>query len=348
MANLKQPKTDSELKGMKIASLRDEYLNLADDYNSIIDNKVIYCPKCGKWLSSSNFYMNKNNADNIEHWGCKKCIIQAGTDYNKRTGEYKDNKEKAKHILMLLDLPFIEKTYDDQVQSMIDGLNEKNRSTGFQQYFVMISSLPQYRNLKWENSEFIDTDDAVSNNSKRKPRREVIKIFGSGYSNEDYLYLQDQYDEWKARTQVDSKSQETYIIEICCQLLDIRKARQAGKDVNKLTDALSKLMGDANLQPKQNVNNAATDSLTFGQLIEKWELEDPIPEPDEEFKDVNKIGQLVDIFFKGHLAKMMGLKNGLSAQYDDFMKKYTVTKPEYEDEEGSEAIFNSLFGKEIE
>ena len=49
--------------------------------------------------------------------------------------------------------------------------------------------------------------------------------------------------------------------------------------------------------------------MTFGQLIDKWEQEKPIPEPDEEFKDVDKIGLYIDVFFKGHLSKMMGLKN---------------------------------------
>ena len=45
----------------------------------------------------------------------------------------------------------------------------------------------------------------------------------------------------------------------------------------------------------------------FGTLIDKWENTRPIPEIDEELKDVDNIGVYLDVFFKGHLAKMMGM-----------------------------------------
>ena len=41
---------------------------------------------------------------------------------------------------------------------------------------------------------------------------------------------------------------------------------------------------------------------------------------------------------------MMGMKNGLSRLYDKYMKKYTVTKPEYEEDDDSEALFDAIFG----
>ena len=56
---------------------------------------------------------------------------------------------------------------------------------------------------------------------------------------------------------------------------------------------------------------------------------------------------LVDTFFKGHLAKMMGLKNGYSALYDSYMDKYRAKKKTYEEEENSEALFDQIFGGQI-
>jgi len=79
-------------------------------------------------------------------------------------------------------------------------------------------------------------------------------------------------------------------------------------------------------------------------LINKWENTRPLPEIDEELKDIDKIGWYIDVFFKGHLSKMMGLKNGLSNMYTKFMKKYSVEKPEYNDEENSEILFDAIFG----
>ena len=41
---------------------------------------------------------------------------------------------------------------------------------------------------------------------------------------------------------------------------------------------------------------------------------------------------------------LLGLKNGLSRLYSKFMKKYTVEKPEYKDDETNEALFDAIFG----
>jgi len=111
-------------------------------------------------------------------------------------------------------------------------------------------------------------------------------------------------------------------------------------------------MTSLQIKPSQTNSNALTEAKTFGQLIEKWEDEydggKPIPEPDEEFKDPDNMGILVDVFMKGHLAKMMGLKNGFSRLYDKYMSKYTVKQPEYNEDSDSEAIFEQIFGKEDE
>lgn len=111
-------------------------------------------------------------------------------------------------------------------------------------------------------------------------------------------------------------------------------------------------MSSLQIKPSQTNSNALTEAKTFGQLIEKWEDEwdggKPIPEPDEDFKDPDHMITLVDTFFKGHLAKMMGLKNGFSRLYDKYMKKYTVSQPQYDEDTDSEAIFEQIFGKEDE
>lgn len=345
MANLRMPKTEDELKHLTVANTKKAYVTLAEDYEKIIDNKICYCPRCGNWLASSNFYRNDKNADNLEHWGCKKDIVLGGCDYNKNTDTLTDNKTKAKYMCRVLDWVFIEKIYDDQVQASIDALGEKNRSTGWQQYIVMIQSLPNWKGKTWTDSEFLNSDDSVDSN--RKPREEIVKLFGRGFTNEDYLYLQDQYDEWKERTQVDSKSQETYIVRICFKLLDIWKAQRSGRDTEKLDKSLNDLMASANLQPRQNVSNASTDSLTFGQMIEKWEMERPIPEPLDEFKDPDGIGKFLRVWFKGALMRALGLDGGYAQEYDDYIEKYSVQKPTSIDDEDSieDDEIDKIFGK---
>ena len=291
------------------------------------------------------FYSSDVSADHLEHYACKECILDECTDYDKKTGIRTDNREKTIETFKRLNWYFDEGIYNDQLQSLSEQTGEKVRSTAVQQWIVICRSLNDYKNKTFKDSVFLDSDDeSIQLASKRKPRKEIIKLFGSGFTTEDYLYLQDQYDDWCARTEVDGKSQQTYIIRICFKLLDIYKAQKSGKDTEKLDKSLNDLLLAANLQPRQNVGNASTDSLTFSQLISKWELERPIPTPDPELCDVSGIGKKIRVWFGGWLANAIGLDVPQSQEYLDEVNKYTVTKPSIEEKEGSSAIYQKMYG----
>ena len=350
MAKLIQPLSEQELKQSTLVSLRKDYGKLSNFYQRIINGELTLCPICGQWKSTKiNFYQSDASPDGVEHYGCRECILNNCTDYDKSSDVRIDNKEKTIETFKRLDWYFDEKVYNDQLKILADGVGEKVRGTAAQQWIVMRASLNDYRLKKFADSVFLDEDEqTLQLTSKRTPRKEIIKIFGSGFTSEDYLYLQDQYDDWCARTEVNSKSQQTYIIQICFKQLEIWKAQKVGKDTDKLVKSLNDLMNGANLQPRQNVDNAATDSLTFGQLIEKWELEKPIPTPSEEFQDCDNIGQYLRVFFTGWLAKAVGLKNSLSQECEEYIEQYKVSKPEFQEEGSSNDIYSTLFGNDGE
>ena len=186
-------------------------------------------------------------------------------------------------------------------------------------------------------TEFIDKLDVP---------QETIDFFGNGFFKEDYEYLQKEYNDWIARHECKTKAQEEVFKRLCFKQLEILKATRAGENTKDLDATFQNLLQTANLQPRQTSGDATADNQTFGTLINKWENERPLPEIDEELKDVDKIGFYIDVFFKGHLAKTVGIKNGLSNLYTKFMKKYTVEKPEYQqDDEGNEALFDVVFGE---
>lgn len=349
MAYLPMPKTEEEIKKCSLSNLRKTYLDLATYYNKIMDNDIIVCPSCGEPVSKNNFYADKRYSIGVFPQ-CKKCILAEVEQRKSKNDKPNETKESVKKMLQKMDLPYIDSLYVSLCKTVEEGVNEKNKTSAFIAYMPPIKSLPQYRDKTYADSEFgTEDDDSIDetfSSTKRKPRREMKRLFGYGYSTDEYLFLQDQYDDWRERTQVDSKSQEVYIVRICSKLLDISKAQKEGKDTSKLDDSLNKLMDAAQLQPKQNVGNAATDSLTFGQLIEKWELEEPIPEPDPEFKDVDGIGKYIRVWFMGCLAKAVGLNNQYSQEYDEYIKQYKVTKPEGVDEETSDTIYEKLFGRD--
>ena len=348
MAKILEPISDEELRRITVANLREEYKKLAKIYRKIINGELAYCDHCGEWKSTTTgFYASKTSADGVEHYACRECILDECTDYDKKTKIRTDNREKTIATLKKLNWYFDEKVYNDQLKIIADGTGEKVRGTAAQQWIVLCRSLKQYSDKDFSMSEFINTDDeTLELSSNRKPRKEIIKLFGNGFTLDDYLYLQDQYDDWCARTEVDSKSQQTYIIQICFKQLEIWKAQKTGKDTDKLVKSLNDLMNGASLQPRQNVGNAATDSLTFSQLIAKWELEKPVPTPDPELCDVSGIGKKIRVWFGGWLANALGLDVPQTQEYLDEVAKYTVTKPDIEEKEGSSAIYAKMYGSE--
>lgn len=343
MARLKQPKTEQEIKSLGVSGVRKEYNELARDYNRIIDGNIYYCHQCNSFKSQEGFYNDKSYSSGLFPT-CKECLLDQATDYDKKEKKHIDNRDKTIMVFQKMNLPFYDSLYKSSLKQVQDRIGEKNRSTAYQHMLTQVKSLSQYIGKSWSDSEFESDEETVEFENKRKARREIKKMFGSGFTESDYVYLQDQYDDFKVRTQVDSKSQEIYVMQICLSLLDIDKDRKSGKDVTNKLKSLDSLMNSSNMQPKQNVSNAATDSLTFSQLIAKWEVEKPIPEPDPELSDVSEIGKKIRVWFGGWLANALGLNTPQSQEYIEEIEKYTVSKPTVEEQEGNSAIYNKVFG----
>ena len=185
-------------------------------------------------------------------------------------------------------------------------------------------------------------------NNHAKAKLKTVNFFGTGFTDDDYIYLQEQYTDWTTRCECKTKTQEEVFKRICFKQLEILKATRDGRDTKDLDKTLQDDMDTAGIKPKQNNADALSEAQTFGTLLAKWETEKPLPEIDKELEDVDKIGLYIDVFFRGHLAKMMGLKNGLSNLYNKFIKKYTVEKPEYDGDEDNEALFDAIFGNSTE
>ena len=354
-ANLRQAKTQDEIKKLTVNNVKKAYNDLAIDYNHLLNLDFVYCPKCGKWKTAKAFYSSTETVDGIEHYACKECLLDLCTDVSK-DGTRIDNREKTIDTFRRLDWYFSDKDYKAQLESLAEGVGEKIRSTAAQQFIVMVRSLPQYRNLHYSDSEF-DIDDLDNNTEEstrivQKTLKSAKKRFGNNYNKEELMFLENEYQDWTTRYPCENKSQELLFKRVCCKELEIDNAQKNGKDTKDLDATLQNLLGSLNIKPNQKTSSELTDNLTFGQLIDKWEGEwdggKPIPEPEGEFKDPDKIGLLIDVFFKGHLSKMMGLKNAFSSTYEKFISKYTVKKPEYDEDTDSEALFDKIFGQKAD
>lgn len=160
---------------------------------------------------------------------------------------------------------------------------------------------------------------------------DTIKRFGKGFTVSQYLYLEEQYQDWTTRYTCESKTQEEIFKNLCLAQLNIVRATQTDGDIAKANKIFSDLVRLANIAPNQQ-RNLINDDETFGTLIQKWEEEEPIPEPDPKWADVDGIKKHISTWFFGHLCKMFNIQNDWAAMYDQELEKYTAHPPEYKDE----------------
>lgn len=286
----------------------------------------IKCLRCTveKAPSSTNFYVNTNSLFSSEKLEiCKDCILK-----------YIGNKDsigylnRVKSILAIMDKPFIAELWE-------------LRGEEWSRYIPQLSSFHQYKGMSFgdsifttktmTNTEHIDDD---STDYTTEDIKDLSSLWGKGKTLEDYLFLQNEYEKLiNAYESDDSYAMQILFQEAAQQRLTIKKLREDSKSVDKELKTLQDLLGSANIKPVQETGANATEQETFGTLIKKYEFDKPIPEPDPEWQDVDGIKKYYQVWFLGHLCKMLGINNEYSQIYEDEMNKYTVDIPEYESDE---------------
>ena len=311
------------------------------------------CFHCGKEYVESNYYKSYN--DFYKSIGkipyCKHCIENFYQQYYKKyfeEGYLNAEQEAVKRVCMAFNIYYNTSILNSAVDS------DKKRE-------INISPMGSYMKriqLKQNDDKTYDTTIAefkikekelaasmCGSDNEIEVDEETINFFGKGFEPEDYQYLKTEYQDWVTRHECQTKSQEQIFKRICFKQLEILKATRRGEDTKNLDATYQSYLDTAKLQPKQNTTDTLSDAQTFGTLIEKWETTRPIPEVEEELKDVDKIGLLIHVFFTGHMAKVLNLSSSLSKLYDKFIKKYTVDKQEYSGEADNEVLFDKIFGK---
>lgn len=318
---------------------------------------TLHCLCCNKEYDNKEFYQSDSelhkSIGKIPY--CKECIDKLYQGYLEKYKKLKylnPDRKAIERICMIFDIWYNEAFLDEIINQP-----DRKVNTPLIALYLKKIKLYQYRNKNYDTtiqekykalkesgktlSIFEETEK-----SQNETIEKAIKLFGKGFENEDYMFLYEQYCDWTIRHECETKAQEELFKRICFKQLEIYKATLEGLDTKDLDRTFQELLSTSKLQPKQNTGETMADNQVFGTLIDKWETTRPVPETDEELKDVDKIGLLIDVFFRGHLAKFMGLKNGFSNLYEKFMKKYTVEKPEYNDEEDIEILFDAIFGNQ--
>lgn len=330
-----------------------EVVYLAERKSKITKKDKYTCFYCRNEYVETNFYKSFGNFyDNIGKIPyCKQCVEKFYQYYfDKYTNEgcLTPEENAVKRVCMAMDIYYSKANFDSAMKK----IKQDNMNISPMGQYMKTISLTQYKGKSYDNTVSEDEQKKLaeslmdmSNISDRKVDEETIRFFGAGFSDEDYEFLKEQYDDWVTRHECQTKAQEEVFKRICFKQLEILKATRLGEDTKNLDDTFQKLLDTAKLQPKQNSGDTMSDAQTFGTLIDKWENTRPIPEVEEELKDVDKIGLLIHIFFTGHMAKVLNLGSSLSNLYDKYIKKYTVEKNIDSDESDNEVLFDKIFGK---
>ena len=333
-----------KINNRKPVTVNPEYAPVSVRYQPVPqDTKVFRCCMCGhEWSTQKgNFFSGgksplwRGNNGYIPF--CKKCCESL---MENMISFYNGNEEHALRYLCHL----FDWYYDESASAMTLSQAHSGRSR--------LNLYPSKMCTRWvakRGSTYLDTvrdDYEASKIVKNAPidavdvdgidaedddfevTREMVRTWGAGFTKEQYRYLEEEYEDWITKNVCNTKSQEEIYRNIVLAQLDIRTARERGGKVSEAQKALQDLMNSANVLPKQTADNLIADTQTFGTLLKKYEETDPLPEPDEKWKDVDRIRKYMNTWFRGGLAKALKITGTDNTHlYDEAVaefEKYTV------------------------
>lgn len=301
--------------------------------------KKYNCTCCDKEKKDTDYYLSESflNKARGRLAICKDCI---GDLYNSIFSITNSDKVTMFRVCRKLDIPFIHSLFDIAVK-------ESNRAGNeiYRMYFQKMNSLGGANNYKgtFDDGEDLDqSGNREANNvegieedlmSDFEITKDIILKWGTGLSVEDYWFLENKYDDYNTEYTLDTMTLRDYVRQACFTHLIISKKRSNGENVKTDLEVLDKLHASCNLKPNQETGMNSIEQATFGTLVKRWENEHPIPEPDPEWKDINKIKKYIKVWFTGHLSKMMGIESGVTNEYTEELDRYTVEDGESDAED---------------
>lgn len=326
-----------------------------------IDAIRAQCYKCGKEYGRHKGYFPVSYA--VQHKGmgyipvCKTCIDDM---YNGYLSQCNDVGSAVRQTCRKLDLYWSESVYD------LVSKKSTNHSM-MTQYIAKINSL-KYAGKSYDDTlseegslwdfihdgsiNFRNAAKDISFNKSEYPEitEEMLSFWGGDYSPDMYEILEKKFSYYKSNIPQNTFDigTEKLLRQICILEAIIDRDSAAGKPVEKSINTYNTLIGSLNLKPAQKREDLDQSAMStpFGVWINRWENERPIPEVDPELKDIDGIKKYICVWFFGHLCKMLGIKNLYSKLYDEEIEKFRVERPEFDDEDEEDMIYDAF--KDIE
>lgn len=323
-----------------------------------IDSSNPICNMCGKSYSRRKGFFPVSYA--IQHKGtgylpvCRDCVERM---YNQYLSVCNNPKVAVRQMCRKLDVYWSEKKYEEAQamntpRTVMTHYLQKIAKYNFAGksyddslidegtlWYVFKEDYEKNREPVIEEQEQIDEPEEITEELDLEDIPEDVVLFwGNGFEYSMYKDLEQRKAYWMSQLPKDidmGMGTMMLIKQICILEIDINNSMINGKSVDKSTNSLNTLLGSLNLKPTQQKTDGISQELAgtpLGVWIYKYEHELPLPEIDENLKDVNGLKKYI-FTWMGHLCKMMGVKNGYTRMYDEEIERLRVERPEYDNEE---------------
>lgn len=302
-----------------------------------------YCCRCERHFkrqkgnfsaSQSPLYKGNNGYLPI----CNHCLEELFTHYKSVLG---NGRKAIERICLKFDI-----YWNPEIYKMLGEV--KNTTTSRIRGYISKTNLMKYINKSYDDTLDEQNDNQItsveeinfypnnqSNDDEIIINEDIIKYWGVGFTPDMYLELENRRNYWLSKYPENTEltpGEEALLRQICNLEISINKDSASGKSIEKSVNALNNLLGSMNMRPSQK-KEVEDNYIPFGYEILKWEDEHPIPEVDKDFEDVDGIHRNVLSWFLGSVCKTVGIKNKYSEFFEEEMAKYTVERPEYEQDD---------------
>jgi len=246
----------------------------------------VYCRKCQSTLPKHKFYsaldtvLDANGLMSV----CKDCCTNIFvSNLNTEVDVFKAVYNTCK----ILNIAYVPQAIDSALLQL-DSKKEEGMEINFEAVFgTYKSKLANYLRIYPDQSpifegntgnvEFNEDDAALIREREGEEFAQYLKnTWGNNLSIEEYNFLEDSLDKWKATHKCDTNAELVLMQEICQVQLKIRNARENGDDTKALLKLLQDVIKTANLSPAQaDMTNASKGNEVFGMWIKDIEELEP-------------------------------------------------------------------------
>jgi hypothetical protein len=262
------------------------------------------CKHCGKIKPISNYIKSPFTKDGYEFY-CKVCMKLFLTTYNDFVGYLTEHDSAINKKIWNDALKFARKKHigKNDPKNLPSNIENDILETAIRKYFSL-ANLPNMPKNKLITEDVTEEFEPIAEDVPE----DISRRWGRGLTEEAYEYMENIFQDLISNYSSDSPVQKILYESTAKTYWEAEKALKRGDIVayEKLMKIASSLLNDANIKPVQETASSGGLS-TWGEWIKKIEEEEPIPEPRDEFKDVDGIRKYIDKWFIKHFSKILGL-----------------------------------------